>query len=151
MGQMTYMTVYDGVGVNGVIHELVPISYENVKGKASALWREQLANVPDSGQVTVSVSKETLKSGITRSVVRIEAPSMEATTGANLYGYTAAPKVAHVDTIEIVQYSHDRSTLVSRRLVRGIAARLLMGITDNDTLEDNGPVAELLDSRVMPV
>lgn len=75
---------------------------------------------------------------------------MESVSGQNSAGYTAAPKVAHVDTVEITGYFHERSSIGSRRLAKQLAANILNGIATSVTPVTTGFPAELMDQLVLP-
>jgi hypothetical protein len=76
---------------------------------------------------------------------------MESIGSQNSAGYTAAPKVAYVNTSENVGYFHERSDLVGRRLVRQLGINISNGIETSVSPVTTKAVGELFDQLVMPV
>lgn len=120
MSQIANITVFDGAATP-VSHTLVAISVSREKGMVTALWREQLASLPVYAQISCTMKIEQLKSGVYKTETRVEVPVMESVSGQNAAGYTAAPKVAYVNTMVIMGYFHERSDVAGRRLVRQLA------------------------------
>nr|QDH87542.1 MAG: hypothetical protein H4BulkLitter238406_000001 [Leviviridae sp.] len=116
----------------------------------TALWKEAVSTVPDAAQGTISMSLKKLPSGIYRVNTRVAIPVMEAIAGNNASGYTAAPKVAYIDTVDTSAYYSDRGTINGRRLVRQLAVNVSNGISTSVTPVTTGPVAELFDQLLMP-
>jgi hypothetical protein len=75
---------------------------------------------------------------------------MEAVAGNNAAGYTAAPKVAYVDSDSIVTYAHERSTIVSRRLARQLLINIAGSISTSVAPVTSGAVPEAIDLLIMP-
>lgn len=149
MSQIANITVYDGAATP-VSHSLVAISVTREKGKVTALWREQLASLPVYAQVSAVSSIERLKSGIYKTEVRVEVPVMESVSGQNAAGYTAAPKVAYVNTVINTGFFHERSDVTGRRLARQLAVNLMGNISTSVAPVTTGPMPELLDQLVAP-
>lgn len=79
-------------------------------------WRAAAAGVPLEGQIRASlISDENLKGGQVKTTFKLEVPVME-TLGASgtSTGYVAPPKVAHVVTTLITQFSDKRATNQNR-------------------------------------
>lgn len=149
MSAIANITVFDGASTP-VSHTLVAVSVTREKGKVTALWREQLASLPAYAQVSASMSIERLKSGVYKTVTRVEVPVMESVSGQNAAGYTAAPKVAYVNTVETTGYFHERSDVAGRRLARQIAVNLANNVTTTVAAASTGPMPELIDQLVAP-
>lgn len=149
MSAIANITVFDGAATP-VSHTLVAVSVTREKGKVTALWREQLASLPAYAQVAASMSIERLKSGVYKTVTRVEVPVMESVSGQNAAGYTAAPKVAYVNTVETTGYFHERSDVAGRRLARQIAVNLANNVTTTVAAASTGPMPELIDQLVAP-
>lgn len=149
MANISNITVFDGAATP-VSHTLVAVSVSREKDKVSADWRESLAGVPVYAQITASVTLQRLRSGVYKVEERVEVPVMENVSGQNAAGYTAAPKVAYVNTIVTTGYFHERSDSTGRRLVRQLAANLTGGVTTSVTPVTTGPVPELFDLLVAP-
>lgn len=151
MSAMANITVFDGAATPvPVSHTLNPISVEKVAGETVATYRESLATIPEEAQVRVTIKLKKMGSGVWRSVVRAEVPVMENVSNQNAAGYTAAPKVAFVDTIEVIGYHNPRSTIASRRLVRQLATNLMGNIATSVAVATTGPVPELIDQLISP-
>lgn len=149
MSQMASFTVYDGAATP-VAHTLVGINMTREGDTIIANYRENIASLPVEAQVNAVVTLQKLKSGVTRCSVRFNVPVMEAVSGQNSAGYTAAPKVAFVDTCELVSYAHPRSTTESRRLARMLAVNAGNGIATSVAAATSGLVSELIDSLITP-
>jgi hypothetical protein len=117
-------------------------------GTFTAKWKESLTTVPDYAQIRFTQTKRKLKSGVFRVSNRTEVPIMEAINAQNSSGYTAPPKVAHVDTLETVGYFHERSTLASRRLCRQLHQNITGSVSTSVTPVATGPVPELIDQLI---
>lgn len=148
MASQVSFTVYDGASTP-VAHVMVG---EYVKalpdGTIEAAWKETLSSLPDEAQVRVVSRMKKLPSGVTRCSVRWFVPVMEAVNGANAAGYTAAPKVAYVDSFESVSYSSPRSTVAGKRLVRQLALNSNASVWTSVAAATSGPFVELHDMRV---
>lgn len=78
-------------------------------------WRASVAGVPIDGQIRLTQMQEKQKGGGYKVTSKLEVPVME-TLGASgtSAGYTAPPKVAHVITTLITQFSDRRATNQNR-------------------------------------
>lgn len=148
MGQQANVTVFDGAGTP-VTHTLVG---EGVKvledGTLAAYWKESLSSVPDYAQIRMTQLKRKLKSGVWRVETKVEVPVMESISGQNSAGYTAAPKVAYVDTTSLVGFYHERSIVAGRRLSRQLCVNLAGNISTTVAPAIAGPVPELFDQLI---
>lgn len=150
MAAMANIVVFDGASTP-VSHTLVPISSQVEKdGSSVALYREAIVSLPDEAQVSAILKKKTLPSGVVVKELRVSIPVMESIAGQNASGYTAAPKVAFVDTVVTTTYSSPRSTLASRRTCRMLAVNMSNNISTSVAAATAGPAVELLDSGVVP-
>jgi len=150
MSQIANITVYDGASAP-VAHTLTAISVTRVNGsKIIAEYRENLASVPVYAQVSCTMTLEVLKSGVTKVEQRVSVPVMEAILNQNAAGYTAAPKVAYVNTLITTGLFHPRSDVTGRRLVRQLAVNLAGNIATSVAPVTTGPFPELLDTLVAP-
>lgn len=120
------------------------------KDTVVASYKEAIAGVPDYAQGRITIKRQKLGSGVTRASVRVELPVMESVSGQNASGYTAAPKVAFIDTVEVVGYYHDRSTIAGRRGVRQLATNVMNNISTSVAAATAGPVPELFDTLIAP-
>jgi hypothetical protein len=148
MGQQANITVFDGASTP-VTHTLVGEGVERTtEGSLLATWKESAAGVPDYAQIRATQSKRKLKTGIWRVAMRAEVPVMESVSGQNSAGYTAPPKVAYTDTVELVGYFHQRSLIAGRRLARQLALNLGGNVSTTVTPVTTGPTPELFDQLI---
>lgn len=150
MSQMADITVFDGAAVP-VSHTLKAISIDfPAKDVIEATYREETASLPLEAQINAVLRRKKLASGVVEQEVRVSVPVMETVTNQNAAGYTAAPKVAFVDTVIVRQLVHPRSTITSRRLARMIAVNMANNVTTTVAAATAGAVPELFDNQRMP-
>lgn len=152
MANIANIVVYDGAATP-VAHTLIPISVErNQKsGRIEALWREQVATLPTYAQVELRVTiARTAKSGVWHVQAQIAVPVMESISGQNASGYTAAPKVAYVDTAGFFGHFHERGTIASRRLAKQIMLNIGNNVATSVPAVSAGMVDELFSALVTP-
>lgn len=147
MSQQANITVFDGAATP-VTHTLVGESVSQADGAIIASWKESLTSVPDYAQIRTVTKRQKLPSGINRVSIRTTVPVMESVSGVNSSGYTAAPKVAFVDTFETVGYFHDRSTVASRRLARQLHINALGNVSTSVAPVTTGFAPELFDQLI---
>ena len=148
MSNQTNITVYDGA-TPPVAHTLVPIGVaKDAKDGIVAEWRESILSLPNEAQVRLKLTLKKMSSGVWRSEVRVEIPVMEAVAGQNSSGYTAAPKVAYIDTQVITGFHHPRSTVASRRLCRQMTVNLAGNVSTSVTPIATGFIPELIDQLI---
>jgi hypothetical protein len=145
MGQMADITVYDGAATP-VQHVLSPVDSTRVGNKLTMNWREVAgSSLPTEAQMRLTAILETLSSGVTKVEVRLEVPVQEVVTGSNSAGYSAAPKVAYVDTVYFGGFFNKRSTSTGRRLARQLVVNLGNNVTTSVAANGSGPVPQLFD------
>lgn len=150
MSQLANITAFDGAGTP-VSHTLVGEQIERLAdGTIIARWKESLTGVPDYAQIRVTMAKKKLPSGVFRTSIRVEVPVMESVSGQNAAGYTAPPKVAYVNTVDIVGFFHERSLIAERRLVRQLAINVAGNITTSVAAATSGFAPELVDQLLTP-
>lgn len=149
MSAIATITVFDGAA-SPVSHTLVAESVSRDKNKVLAAWKENLAGVPDYAQIRVSMSLEKMKSGMFKAEQRVEVPVMETVTNQNAAGYTAAPKVAYIDTVVTTGWFSQRSIMAGRRLVRQLATNLQGNVSTTVAPATTGPLVELFDLLISP-
>lgn len=149
MSAIANITVFDGQATP-VSHTFVAESVSRDKNTVTATYKEAVLGVPDYAQGRITVKRTNLGSGVKRTSVRVEMPVMESVSGVNAAGYTAAPKVAYVDTMEAVGLFHERSLIAGRRSVRQLITNLLGNISTQIFPTAAGPVPEALDQLIMP-
>jgi hypothetical protein len=149
MSQIANITVFDGAATP-VSHTLVPVSVTREGKKVTAYWREQIASLPVEAQVSLTLTLETLKSGVVRCEAVVDVPIMETVTNQNAAGYTAAPKKAYSDREVWTGFAHPRSTITGRRLARQILVNIGNNVSTSVAAATGGPFAELIDQLVAP-
>jgi len=149
MSAIADLVAFDGADTP-VSHTFIPRSVTREKGVVVAEWRENIAGVPYEAQPGVKMSLEKLPSGVFVSEIRVEVPVMETITNQNAAGYTAAPKIAYVETVVMRGFHNKRSTAAVRKLVRGLAKNILHGNVLTSTVNTVGPAGEMFDLLVSP-
>lgn len=150
MSTQANIIAFDGAGTP-VAHTFAPVENKVEKdGTQVAVWKEQISTLPDYAQQRVIAKKRKLPSGVTTVSVRVETPVMEAVGAQNAAGYTAAPKVAFFDAVEIRGYYHERSTSASRKLNAQIALNIGNNVSTAVTPASAGIAAELFQQLVFP-
>lgn len=155
MSAQANIVAFDGASTPAS-HTLVPVGNRvereaGVKAELAefiAEWREAIATLPIMAQASARTSCRRLKSGVYRVALVVSVPTMEAIGGQNTLGYTAAPKVAFVDTFHLVGYFDPRSTIASRRLCRQLALNIGNGVATSVAPVVIGPSAELFDQLI---
>jgi hypothetical protein len=149
MAQAANIIAFDGASTPAS-HTFFPDSVARDKNVTTAAYKELVAAVPDVAQGRVSIKRTKLNNGVNRVSVRVELPVMEATNGANSAGYTAPPKVAHVPTVEVVGFFHERSTALERRTVRQLAINIMGNVATSVAAAQSGPSPDLFDGLLTP-
>lgn len=149
MASIANIVAFDGAATP-VSHTLIPISVVKEKDKITATWREAAAGVPTIAQVGCVMTLEKLKSGVYRLESRVTVPVQEVVTGSNSAGYSAAPKVAYVNTVVTTGLFHERSDAAGRRLVRQLAINIDGNVATSVAAATSGPLPDLFDQLVAP-
>lgn len=150
MSQQANIVAFDGASTP-VTHTFVPVgaASDGKSGELTAMWRESLVAVPEYAQIRVKTTKQkNAKSGVTRVATVVEVPVMESVSGQNAAGYTAAPKVAYTNTIQVVGYFSERATIAERRLARQLALNICGNIATSVAAVTTGPMPELIDQGI---
>jgi hypothetical protein len=149
MSAIANIVAFDGAPTPAS-HTLLPVSVTKEKGKVVASWREAAAGVPTIAQVRATMTLEQLQSKIYKLTCRVEVPVQEVVTGSNSAGYSAAPKVAYINTVETTGLFHERSDVAGRRLARQLAINIDGSVSTSVTPVITGPVPELFDLLTAP-
>jgi len=150
MANIANIAVYDGAATP-VLHTLVPVdvSKDPKTGAIVAVWREQIASLPTYAQVTATARlSKSRRSGVWNVDFRVEVPVMESVSGNNSAGYTAAPKVAYVDTTGIYGHYSERGTIAGRRLSRQLALNIGGNISTSVAPATTGVLPDLFDALI---
>jgi len=150
MSAQANIVAFDGAATP-VTHTLVAVnSAVDPKDNAlTATWREALTTIPLYAQISCVMKQVQLKSGVWRVTSTVSVPVMESVSGQNSAGYTAAPKVAYVNTVVIIGYYAERATIAERRLARQLAINIAGSVTTSVAPVATGPVPELLDQNIV--
>lgn len=148
MAQQANITVFDGA-TTPVSHTLVGLGVksDDVLGD-QAYWRENLGSLPEIAQVQVSAYRKKLKSGFTRSEMRVVVPVMESVSGVNAFGYTAAPKLAHALQASATLFASPRATYNEKVLLMQILRNLMNNVSVTTPAVTTGPFSELFHSNI---
>jgi hypothetical protein len=147
MSQQANITVFDGAATP-VSHTLLQNGVKSDGTTAWAFWKEANSGLPDEAQIRYTQIAEKLKSGVTKVTGRIEVPVMESISGQNAAGYTAPPKVAYVERLDVVGYYSPRSVETTRRLGEQMLINILNNISTTVTPVTTGPLPELIQKLV---
>jgi len=150
MSAQANIVAFDGAATP-ITHTLLPINSaaDPKDGSLVANWREGLTTVPVYAQISCSMRQQQLKSGIYRSSITVSVPVMESVSGQNAAGYTAAPKVAYVNTVVITSYNDQRATIAERRLARQLAINIAGSVSTSVAPVTTGPAPELVDQNIL--
>ena len=74
---------------------------------------------------------------------------METVSGQNSSGYTAPPKVAYTDTVDVIGYYSERGTPAGRRLARQLGVNIMGNISTSVAPVVTGPAPELFDQLIV--
>lgn len=149
MSAIANVTAFDGQSTP-VSHTFVAETVSRSGNEVVATYKEAIAGVPDYAQGRLTIKRSTLGSGVKRTSVRVEMPVMESVSGVNASGYTAAPKVAYIDTVELTGFFHERSLISGRRSARQLALNICGNIATSVAPVQTGPVPEAFDTLIMP-
>lgn len=149
MGQQASLIAFDG-GPTPTSRTLVPNGITILEdGTRQAEWKTVNDSAPEYAQIRCLARKRKLGKNMNRVSIRVEVPVMEVANGGTIDGFTAPPKVAYTDTLEVVGYFHDRSTANGKRLVRQLALNLLNGVTTSVTPVTGTMSADLMDQLII--
>jgi hypothetical protein len=149
MADQANITAYDGAATP-VSHNLKATLRTSNGTDQVCGWRENLETVPEGAQISMTLARKRLKSGVFEVTQTVMVPVMEAISGQNAAGYTAPPAVAYVDKVVVITYQHQRSTPTSRRIARQLAMNLANGVNTSVTPVTNQPVPDAIDYGIMP-
>ena len=152
MSNIAPIVVYDGA-TTPVAHTLVPVEVvkDSKTGIITATWREEIAALPTYAQINaIARLSKNPKSGVWNVDFRVQVPVMESISGQNASGYTAAPKVAYVDTTGFYGHYHERGTIAGRRLSRQLAVNVGNNVITSVAASTTGMLPELFDKLVAP-
>ncbi len=118
-----------------VAHTLNPVSTI-----PNPLWRDSVATLSQNGQVYCSVTRVAQGKDLDKVRIVLGAPAMEAASGANAQGYTAAPKVAYEVKADLTIFLPSRSLQAQNKDLRVMLVNLLQ----------NSQIVDVIDNGVQP-
>lgn len=103
-----------------------------------ALYRENLSGIAliGNGVIKASVKPSKTTEGMNRVQLSLQLPALETATAQNSEGYTAAPKVAYVTTVNVDFILPNRSTAQQRKDCRVLLSNLLANSQVIDAIEN---------------
>lgn len=119
MADIANLAIQDGKATP-LTHTFYPL-----KSGMESAWRTADASLPLIGQETASARIKRLPSGINVVALSLDGPALETATGANLSGYTAAPKVGYVNRVKVEFMFPDRGLTGQRKDLRVLLIDLL--------------------------
>lgn len=149
MAAIATIVAFDGASTP-VSHSFVPDSVTRDGDDVIAVYREQVTTVPVYAQAQLTLRRKRMGSGVWRVSSRLEVPVMESIGAQNSAGYTAAPKVAYINTKEDVGFFHERSTISERRLCRQLSINISNGVATSVAPVTTHAVGELFDLLIAP-
>lgn len=149
MSAQANLVAFDGA-VTPVSHTLISnsVSKDPKTSDIVCVWREGITTLPSYAQINVQTLSRRLPSGVWRVQITVAVPVMESVSGQNAAGYTAAPKVAYTNTVQVIGYFNERSTIAERRLARQLAVNICGGVVTTVAPVTTGPAAELIDQLI---
>jgi len=149
MAALADIIAFDGESTP-VQHTFVADHVEYTGSDLIASWQEKTVGVPEYAQGSLVLSRRKANSGMVRIGLKVNLPVMESVSGQNLSGYTAAPKVAYVDSYEGVQWVHSRSLAQGRQNVKSIFKNILANTTVTQVAIAAGPIYDAQVRLVFP-
>ena len=134
MAQIANIVVKDGAATP-LDHTFIPIATA-----PKAMYREGISNLPLVGQGQVMIGSAVPGAVLQRVKMTLALPALETVTGQNADGYTAAPRVAYTNTVQVEFILPSRGTAQQRKDLRVMLSNLLM----------NGQVIDSVDNLNAP-
>lgn len=135
MAQIANIAIADGAATP-VTHTFIPLA-----SRPDALYREAISSLPLVGQGVVTlVNRSPANASLQRVRVKLELPALETASGNNAEGYTAAPKVAYVNSVVVDLILPNRGTVQQRKDLRVMLSNLLKDAQVVDLIDNlNNP------------
>lgn len=113
-----------------VAHTFFPVT-----SGPKTLWRENISNLNILGQGTISLDY-VHKAELHKLRLALRLPALEVVTGSNSSGYSAAPKVAYINTFSADIILPSRSTAAQRKDLRVLLSNLLLNAIVADQIDN---------------
>lgn len=133
MAAIAPIVIVDGKATP-VSHTLNPVA-----SNPTALYREATSGLAQIGQVWASIQRTKSSKDLDKVRLILSVPALEAASGVNASGYTAAPKVAYETKADITVFLPTRSTPAQNKDLRIMLSNLLLNAQVADVIE-NGAV-----------
>lgn len=131
MSAIAAITINDGAATP-VAHTFNP-----VVSSPNAIWRENINGLALIGQGSVKCSVIPDKgNGLNKVRLTMDLPALEVVTGQNSSGYSAAPKVAYSDKVNVDFILPSRGTGQQRKDLRTLLINLLANAQIIDAIEN---------------
>lgn len=118
MSQIGNIVINDGKATP-VAHTFNPVQSSPI-----AIYREALSTLPLIGNAVIEL-RPSMQGDLNKVKIVLAVPVLETQTGANAQGYTAAPKVAYVNKVNMEFFLPSRGTGDQRKDLRVLASNLL--------------------------
>lgn len=135
MAQIANIVINDGAATP-VAHTFIP---QSIVSGSHAKWRENQSGLPIIGQGVLEVKVAELRSGVMQCHVSLATPCLEAASGANANGYTAAPKVAYTPLVGATFNFDKRTTMQQRKDLRVLLMNALANAIVIDAVDNLNP------------
>ena len=134
MAQIANIVIQDGAAAPAD-HTFVPVATS-----PKAIYREAITNLPLVGQGQAMIGTGVPGAALQRIKVTLALPALETATGANADGYTAAPKIAYTNTVQVEFLLPSRGTAQQRKDLRVMLSNLLLDAQVVDSVDNlNAP------------
>lgn len=130
MAQIADIVISDGAATP------VSHSFKPVATSPKAIYREGISNLPLVGQGQAMISGGVPGAALQRVKMTLALPALETATGANSDGYTAAPKVAYTNTVQVEFLLPSRGTPQQRKDLRVMLSNLLKDAQVIDSVDN---------------
>lgn len=129
MSAIANIVINDGKATP-VAHTFTP-----VQSSPFAMYRESLSTLPLIGNGIVEL-RSTAQGDLNKMKIVLSLPVLETQTGANAQGYTAAPKVAYTNKVNMEFFLPARGTGDQRKDLRVLASNLLLNAQIVDAIDN---------------
>lgn len=144
MSQLAGFSAFNG-DATPVEMVFVPIDRSTENGTTTVLYRTDDVGLPENCQVSVTITRSTLKSGVKRTDVRTVVPNYETPVGSTI------PVVISAETFVSTQYTTVKSDTAKRRSARHLHGNVLLGQNWTSAAIASGNIAEVFDLGAVPV
>lgn len=135
-----YMTAIAAITINDGATTPVAHTFYPVSSTPDASYRENIAGLALVGQGTIKAAiKSDNGNGLNKVRLTIDLPALEVVTGSNSLGYSAAPKVAYSDKVNVDFILPSRGTGQQRKDLRILLTNLLANAQVIDMIENLNP------------